>query len=50
VPVLLTSELYGDAYSASRTGRFNPKEDVPVSHEVRVEGWVDLKAGLDDLD
>jgi hypothetical protein len=34
--------------STSRPGRFTPEERAPGTHWI--EGWVDLRAGLDDLE
>jgi hypothetical protein len=39
--------LVGDEWSASRPYRFNPGERAPGTHWIG--GWVDLRAGLDDL-
>jgi len=41
----LTSALAGDAWSASRTGRFTPTERVPIAHWIG--GWVGPRAGRD---
>jgi hypothetical protein len=38
----MTSALVGGEWSASGPGCFNPGERAP--------GWVDLRAGLDDLE
>jgi hypothetical protein len=43
--VFLTSALDGCEWSASRAGRFTPKERDPGTHWVG--GWVDSSAGLD---
>jgi hypothetical protein len=43
----LTSALVGGKWSTSRPGRFTPGERAPGTHWIG--GWVDLKAGLDDL-
>jgi hypothetical protein len=45
---LLTSALAGSEWSASRSGRFTPGERVPGTHWI--EGCVDLRTGLDDLE
>jgi hypothetical protein len=45
--VFLTSAPVGGEWSASRPGRFTPGEKVPGNHWV--EGWVDPKAGQDDV-
>jgi hypothetical protein len=34
-------------WSASRSGRFIPGEIAPGTHRI---GWMNLKAGLDDLE
>jgi hypothetical protein len=44
----LTSALVGGEWSTSRPGRFTPGERVPGTHWIG--GWVDLRAGLDDLE
>jgi hypothetical protein len=41
----LTSTLDGDEWSASRTGRFTPRERVPGTHWIG--GWVGPRAVLD---
>jgi hypothetical protein len=41
----LTSTLDGGEWSASRPGRFTPKERAPGTHWIG--GWVGLRAGLD---
>jgi hypothetical protein len=43
----LTSALATCKRSASRTGRFTPGERASGTHWIG--GWVDLRAGLDDL-
>jgi hypothetical protein len=35
-------------WSTSRPGRFTPRERAPATHWIG--GWVDLRAGLDDLE
>jgi hypothetical protein len=42
ISIFLTSALAGGEWSASRPGRF-----TPGTH--RIGGWVDPRAGLDDL-
>jgi hypothetical protein len=44
----LTSALVGGEWPTSRHGRFTPGERVPGTHWIG--GWVDLRAGLDDLE
>jgi hypothetical protein len=44
----LSSALVGGEWSTSRTGHFTPGERAPGTHWVG--GWVDLRAGLDDLE
>jgi hypothetical protein len=39
--------LAGGEWSASRPARFAPGERAPVTHWI--EGWVDLRADMDDL-
>jgi hypothetical protein len=46
--MFLTSALVGGEWSASRPGRFTPGERAPGTHWIR--GWVDPKAGLDNLE
>jgi hypothetical protein len=41
----LTSELDGGEWSASRLGRFNPRERVPGTHWIG--GWVGHRTGLE---
>jgi hypothetical protein len=48
ISIFLTSALVRGDWSASRPGRFTPGERVPVNHWVG--GWVDSRAGLDDLE
>jgi hypothetical protein len=43
----LTSVLIGGEWSASRPGRFPPDERAPGTHWIG--GWVDPRAGLDDV-
>jgi hypothetical protein len=47
-PLFLTSALVGGDRSTSRTGRFTPGERAHGTHWIG--GWVDLRAGLDDLE
>jgi hypothetical protein len=44
----LTLALVGGEWSTSRPGRFTPGERAPGTH--RIGGWVDLRAGLNDLE
>jgi hypothetical protein len=46
--VFLMSALVGGEWSASRPGRFTPGEIAPGTHGVG--GWVDPRAGLDEID
>jgi hypothetical protein len=46
--IFLTSALVGGEWSASRPGRFTPRERAPRTHWTG--GWVDSRAGLDDLE
>jgi hypothetical protein len=46
--IFLTSALAGGEWSASRPCHFTPVERVPGAHWIR--GWVDPRAGLDDLE
>jgi hypothetical protein len=48
IHIYLTSALVGGEWSISRPGRFTPGERAPVTHWIK--GWVDLGAGLDDLE
>jgi hypothetical protein len=48
IHIILTSALARDERSASSLGRFIPRERAPGTHCVR--GWVDPRAGLDDLE
>jgi hypothetical protein len=43
-----TSALVGGEWSTSRPGRFTPGERAAGTHWIG--GWVDLRAGLDDLE
>jgi hypothetical protein len=44
----LTSTLAGGEWAASRPVRFTPGETAPGTHWIG--GWVDPRAGLDDLE
>jgi hypothetical protein len=46
--IFLTSALSGSEWSASRPSKFTPSERAPVTHSIG--GWVDLRAGLDDVE
>jgi hypothetical protein len=48
IHIFLTSALVGRDWSASRSGNFTPGERDPGTH--RRGDWVDLRAGLDDLE
>jgi hypothetical protein len=48
IDIFLTSSLVGGEWSTSRPGRFTPGERAPGTHWRG--GWVDLRAGLDDLE
>jgi hypothetical protein len=48
IQIFLTSALVGGEWSTSRSGRFTPGERAPGTHWIG--GWVDLRAGLDDLE
>jgi hypothetical protein len=48
IHIFLTSALAGGEWSASRTGRFTPVEGALGTHWI--EGCVDRRAGLDDLE
>jgi hypothetical protein len=47
-PPFLNSTLLGDEWSASRSGRFAPRERVLGTHWIG--SWVVPRAGLDDVD
>jgi hypothetical protein len=47
IHIFWTSALVGDEWSTSRTHRFTPGERALGTHWIG--GWVDLRAGLDDL-
>jgi hypothetical protein len=46
--IFVTSALAGSEWSASRPCRFTPEERAPGTH--CLGGWVDPRAGLDDLE
>jgi hypothetical protein len=48
IHIFLTSALAGDDWSASRPGRFTPRDRAPGTHWIG--GWVGSKAGLDDVE
>jgi hypothetical protein len=48
IQIFLTSALVGGEWSTSRPGHFTPREIGPGTHWIGV--WVDLRAGLDDLE
>jgi hypothetical protein len=48
VHVFLASTLVGGEWSASRPFRFTPGETIPDAHWIG--GWVDPRAGLDDIE
>jgi hypothetical protein len=48
IHVFLTSALVGGELSASRSGRFTPRERDPTTHSTR--GWVGPRARLDDTE
>jgi hypothetical protein len=47
IHIFLISALVGGEGSVSRPGRFTPGERTSGTHWIG--GWVDLRAGLDDL-
>jgi hypothetical protein len=47
-PPFLASAPVGGEWSTSRPGRFTPGEIAPGTNWIG--GWVDLRAGLDDLE
>jgi hypothetical protein len=47
IHVFLTLALVGGEWSASRPGRFSPRERAPVTH--CIGGRVNPRAGLDDV-
>jgi hypothetical protein len=46
--IFLTSALAGGEWSASRPGSFTPRKEPPHTHWIG--GWVDPRAGLDDVE
>jgi hypothetical protein len=48
IRIFLTSALVGGEWTASQIGRFTPGERAPGTHWIG--GWVDPRAGLDDLE
>jgi hypothetical protein len=48
IHIFLTSALVGGEWSTSHPGRFTPEERAPGTHWIGC--WVDLRAGLDDLE
>jgi hypothetical protein len=48
IHIFLTLALVGGEWSTSRPGRFTPGERGPGTHWIG--GWVDLRAGPDDLE
>jgi hypothetical protein len=48
VHIFLTSALVGGEWSTSRPGHVTPRERAPGTHWIG--GWVDLRAGVDDLE
>jgi hypothetical protein len=48
IHIFLTSALVGGVWSASRPHRFIPEERSPDNR--CIGGWVDPRAGLDDLE
>jgi hypothetical protein len=46
--VFLTSALVGDECSASRAGRFIPREIAPRTYWIG--GWMGPRAGLNDME
>jgi hypothetical protein len=48
IHIFLTSVLARDEWSDLRPSRFTPGEIAPCTHWV--EGWVDPRAGLDDVE
>jgi hypothetical protein len=47
IHIFLTSALVGE-WSASRPGRFTPRERAPGTHWIG--GWVGSRAGIDDVE
>jgi hypothetical protein len=48
IHIFLTSALVGGEWSGSHPGYFTPRERAPGSHWLG--GWVDPRAGLDDME
>jgi hypothetical protein len=48
IHIFMTSALVGGEWSASRPCRFTPEERAPGTHWIG--GWVDSRAGLDDME
>jgi hypothetical protein len=48
IHIFLASALAGGEWSASRLGRLIPGERAPCTHWIG--GWVDPRAGLDDVE
>jgi hypothetical protein len=48
IHIFLTLALAGGEWSASRSGCFTPGERTPGTHWIG--GWVDPRAGLEDLE
>jgi hypothetical protein len=48
IHIFLTSALVGGEWLVSRPGRFTPGEIAPGTH--CIGGWVDPRAGLDDVE
>jgi hypothetical protein len=48
IHIFLTSTLVGGEWSASRPGHFTPGENASGTHWIG--GWVDHRAGLDNLE
>jgi hypothetical protein len=48
IHIFLISALAAGEWSASRPGRFAPGERAPGTHAIA--GWVDPRAGLDDVE
>jgi hypothetical protein len=48
IHIFLTSATAGGEWSVSRLGPFTPRERATGTH--RIGGWVDPRAGLDDVE
>jgi hypothetical protein len=48
IHIFLTSSLLAGEWSASRPGRFTPRERAPGTHWIG--GWVNPRTGLDDVE